>query len=200
MTPDAAELEQALRGVSGTAVHASSVGQRFGGDGAGLLGAEPKGAQDQGCGIGAGLAPCLMPYQTGQSRGRWWTERLDDSVGLRTVVMIRQRKGTRSRDFRTFIHDELGRALHGAGAQDLRTYTFMRYIAAMWSTPGVNHAGPAHRRHHAALVIGADSRQQLDDILKSTEVAAVVDRQERHITAAHAYTVDRTVPGIRMKP
>lgn len=66
--------------------------------------------------------------------------------------------------------------------------------------PGVNHAGPAHRRHHAALVIGADSRQQFDDILKSTEVAAVIDRQERHITAAHAYTVDRTVPGIRMKP
>ncbi|SMC79579.1 hypothetical protein SAMN06296429_1101, partial [Janibacter indicus] len=61
-------------------------------------------------------------------------------------------------------------------------------------------AGPAHRRHHAALVIGADSRQQFDDILKSTEVAAVIDRQERHITAAHAYTVDRTVPGIRMKP
>lgn len=142
----------------------------------------------------------VIGYQTGQSRGRWWTERLDDSVGHRTVVMIRQRKGTRSRDFRTFIHDELGRALHGAGAQDLRTYTFMRYIAAMWSTPGVNHAGPAHRRHHAALVIGADSRQQFDDILKSTEVTAVIDRQERHITAAHAYTVDRTVPGIRMKP
>lgn len=83
--------------ILGTAVHASSVGQRFGGDGAGLLGVEPKGAQDQGCRIGAGLAPCLMP-------------------------------------------------------------------------------------------------------LKSTEVAAVIDRQERHITAAHAYTVDRTVPGIRMKP
>ena len=31
----------------------------------------------------------VIGYQTGQSRGRWWTERLDDSVGHRTVVMIR---------------------------------------------------------------------------------------------------------------
>ena len=70
--------------ILGTAVHASSVGQRFGGDGAGLLGVEPKGAQDQGCRIGAGLAPCLMPFEHHPDRahGRAHDHRGDAEVGL----------------------------------------------------------------------------------------------------------------------
>lgn len=140
----------------------------------------------------------LIAYQTGQGGGRWWTDGLDESVGHRTVVLLRQRKGIRARRFRAFVHEGLGAALREGGARDLRTYTFMRYVAALWSTPGVNHAEPPNRRHHGALVIGADSREHLHQILSSAAVVDAISDQGQFITGAHAYTVARTVPGIRV--
>lgn len=46
--------------------------------------------------------------------------------------------------------------------------------------------------------IGTDSRAALDDLLKSERIAGLVADQHTVLTAAHAYTVERSVPVIRV--
>ncbi|MFI7666804.1 hypothetical protein [Nocardia sp. NPDC049526] len=139
----------------------------------------------------------VLGQLTGPRGGRWWTNGHDDTALHRTAVLLRRRRGVRGRTFRRFVHDELGSALHAAGARDLRTYTFLPYTQLAHMTPGVSHDNPAHRRYHGALVIGASSRDHLAELLKSPRVSAVIGDQARVLTAAHAYTVERSVAVIR---
>lgn len=49
----------------------------------------------------------------------------DDSVGLRTTVLLRRPAGASRRAFRSFVRERLAPALVAAGARDLRGYTFL---------------------------------------------------------------------------
>jgi hypothetical protein len=138
-------------------------------------------------------------YVTGGGGGRWWTTGLDESVGHRTVVFLRRRRGVPTSAFRRFVHDRLGPALNAAGALDLRTYVFAPYLPITCKTPGVLHVVPPHRRHHASVVFGTESRSRLDDLLGSTPMKAVLEEQHLFLTGAHAHSVERTVAGIRVK-
>ncbi|MGH3523764.1 MAG: hypothetical protein ACRDU4_13320, partial [Mycobacterium sp.] len=114
------------------------------------------------------------------------------------AVLLRRRRGVSSRAFRRFVHDTLGPALDAAGARDLRTYTFMPFTKLTHPTPGVSHDYPANHRYHGALVIGANSREHTKELLSSPGVHAVIGEQAGAITAAHAYTIERSVAVIRM--
>ena len=81
--------------------------------------------------------------------------------------------------------------------RDLRAYTFTPFTKLTHSTPGVCHDNPAYRRYHAALVIGANSRDHINDLLASAEASAVIAGQAHAIIAAHAYTIERTVAVVR---
>jgi hypothetical protein len=139
-----------------------------------------------------------LGHVTGPAGGRWWTSGHDDTVGHRTVLLLRRRRGVCGPSFRAFVHTRLGRALHAAGARDLRTYTFLPMAAVTHATFGVCHENPSHRRHHGAVVFGIGTREDVDGVIASPEVAAVVKDQHLTCTAIHAFTVDRTVPVIRM--
>jgi len=140
----------------------------------------------------------VLGNMTGPRGGRWWTTGLDDSVGHRTVLLLRRRRGVSGRSFRSFVHDRLGPALDAAGARDLRTYTYIPYVAATYSTPGVSHHNPPHRRYHASVVLGTDTRADVEALIASPEVTAVVEDQHLFCTGVHAFTVERRVPGIRI--
>jgi len=60
------------------------------------------------------------------------------------------------------------------------------------NSPGVSHEYPAERRYHGGLVFGAGRRGAVDDLLKADAVAAPIDRQAELVSAAHAYTVERS--------
>jgi len=139
----------------------------------------------------------VLGHQTGPRGGRWWTTGHDDSVGHRTVLLVRRRRGVSGRAFRVFIHRQLGPALHAAGARDLRTYALLPLVTMAHNTFGVSHRNPPHRRYHGAVVLGADTRAHVEDLIASPEVAAVVKDQHLTCTAVHAFGVDRTVPVIR---
>ncbi|MGW6909128.1 hypothetical protein [Streptomyces sp. NPDC054940] len=139
----------------------------------------------------------VLGQVTAPGGGRWWTDGHDDAVGHRTILLLRRRRGVRGRAFRTYVHDRMGPALHAAGARDLRTYTFLPWSRFTHPTPGVGHDNPVFRRYHGSVVIGADSRAALDDLLHSERVAGLVADQQTVLTAVHAYTVERTVPVIR---
>ncbi|MGO4616997.1 hypothetical protein AB4305_20240 [Nocardia sp. 2YAB30] len=139
----------------------------------------------------------VLGHLTGPRGGRWWTTGHDDAVAHRTAVLLRRRRGVSGRAFRRFLHEELGPALYAAGARDLRTYTFLPYTPLAHMTPGVSHDNPTHRRYHGAIVIGASSRDHLTELLASPGVSAVIDDQARVLTAAHAYTIERSVAVIR---
>jgi hypothetical protein len=141
-----------------------------------------------------------LGHLTGPRGGRWWTTGHDESVGHRTVLLLRRRRGVPGRSFRAFVHDRLGPALHAAGARDLRTYTFMPLAPVAHATFGVSHDNPSHRRYHGAVVFGTGSRAEVDDVIASPGVAAVVTDQHLACTAVHAFAIDRTVPVIRIKP
>ncbi|SDP79828.1 hypothetical protein SAMN04487981_1425 [Streptomyces sp. cf386] len=68
----------------------------------------------------------------------------------------------------------------------------------MHPTPGVGHDNQVFRRSHGSVVIGADSRAALDDLLHSEQVAGRVADQHTVLTAVHASTMERTVPVIRV--
>jgi hypothetical protein len=57
----------------------------------------------------------------------------------------------------------------------------------------VAHDNPAHRRYHAAVVLGAADRRALEAVLRSPEVSATGPDQARHCVAVHAYAVEETV-------
>jgi hypothetical protein len=126
-----------------------------------------------------------------------WAPGHDHTIAHRTAVLLRRRRGVSGRRFRGFVHETLGAALHAAGALDLRTYTFQPFPKLIHMTPGVDHHYPAHRRYHGSLTIGAQSRDHLDELLASPRVSAVIRDQALTLTAAHAYTIERSVPVIR---
>ncbi|MGW2661641.1 hypothetical protein ACWCW7_11825 [Nocardia tengchongensis] len=76
---------------------------------------------------------------------------------------------------------------------DLRTYTFLPFAKWIHPSPCVDHGYAAHRRYHGSPTIGAQSRDHLFEILASPEVSAIIEDQSRVLTAAHAYTIDRTI-------
>ena len=139
-----------------------------------------------------------LGHMTGPRGGRWWTAGHDDSVGHRTVLLLRRRRGISGRSFRAFVHDRFGTALHDAGAQDLRTYTFWPLAPRAHTTFGVSHNNPPHRRHHAAVIFGTPTRENVDALIASAEIKSIVADQHETCTAVHAYAVDRTVPVIGM--
>ena len=140
----------------------------------------------------------VLGQVTGPGGGRWWSDGHDDAVGHRTVLLLRRRRGVSGRTFRRFVHDRIGPALHEAGAQELRTYTFLPWSRFVHPTLGVCHDNPTFRRYHASVVVGADSRAAMDDLLKSEQVAGIVADQRTVLTAVHAYSVERSVPVIRI--
>jgi hypothetical protein len=142
----------------------------------------------------------VLGHQTGPRGGRWWTTGHDDSIGHRTALLVRRRRGVSGRAFRAFVHTRLGPALHAAGARDLRTYALLPLAAMAHTTFGVSHRNPPHRRYHGAVIFGTDTRAQVDDLIASPEVAAAIGDQHLTCTAVHAFAVDRTVPVIRMTP
>lgn len=133
---------------------------------------------------------------TGPRGGRWWTTGHDSDVGHRTVLLLRRRRGVGRRAFRSYVHNRIGPALHEAGARDLRTYTFLRWSSLPHPTPGISHENPPYRRYHGCVVIGADSRAALAEILASKHVADLVADQHRVITAVHAFAVEHSEPVI----
>jgi hypothetical protein len=62
----------------------------------------------------------------------------------------------------------------------------------------VSHANQAVHRYRGAVVFGANARAEVDDIIASADVTHAVTDRPLTCTAVHAYTVDRTVPVIRM--
>jgi hypothetical protein len=76
----------------------------------------------------------VLGHQTGPRGGRWWTTGHDDTVGHRTVLLVRRRRGVRGRAFRAFVHTRLGPALHAAGARDLRTYALLPLATMVHNT------------------------------------------------------------------
>ena len=141
----------------------------------------------------------VLGHQTGPRGGRWWTTGHADSVGHRTVLLVRRRRGVSGRAFRAFVHTHLGPALHAAGARDLRTYALLPLAAMVHTTFGVSHKNPPHRRYHGAVIFGTETRTQVDDLIASPEVAAAIGDQHLTCTAVHAFAVDCTVPVIRMR-
>jgi hypothetical protein len=138
----------------------------------------------------------VIGHMTGPGGGRWWTDGHAPSVGHRTALLLRRRRGVSGSMFRTFVHERLGPALHEAGARDLRSYTFVPSMLVPHPTPGVTHGNPPHRRYHAAVLFGGDSRATADDVIASPSIQAVVKQQHQACTAVHAFAVDRTVPVI----
>ena len=120
-------------------------------------------------------------------------------MGHRTVLLLRRRRGrARGRAFRAYVHNGIGPAFREAGARDQRTYTFLPWSRFVHPTLGACHDNPTFRRYHGSVAIGADSRAAVDDLLKSEQVAGLVADQHMVLADVHAYTVERSVPVIRM--
>jgi hypothetical protein len=136
----------------------------------------------------------VLMHLTGPSGGRRLSGGGAAPVGARAVVLLRRRPGVRPALLKAFVHGTLGPALAGApGTVELRTHTFLPYSWLLWRTPGVAHDNPAHRRYHAAVVLGAADRTALDAVLRSPELSATRRTQARHCVAMHAYAVEETV-------
>lgn len=130
--------------------------------------------------------------------GRWWTTGFDDTASAHVALLLRRRQGTRSKAFAAFVHHRLGPALFAAGARDLRTYTFLPYSPLFSGSPGVAHDSPIENRYHGVVLFGVDDRSAVDDLIASAPVAGAVADQDAVLIAVHAYSVERTVPVIRM--
>jgi hypothetical protein len=141
----------------------------------------------------------VLGHLTGPSGGRWWTDGVDDTVGQRVALLLRRRRGVGRTTFRRFVHVRLGHALHAAGAQDVRTYTFIPWTPLTHPTPGVSHHDPPHRRYHGAIVFGADDRAAIDTLIASDPVCAATAEQHVALTGVHAYVVELSVPAIRVR-
>jgi hypothetical protein len=136
----------------------------------------------------------VLGHLTGPGGGRLFKDSGEEAVGARIALLIRRRPGVRRGAFKRFVHDELGAALARAPAtRELHTHAFLPYSRLTWPTPGVAHDNPPHRRYHGAVVLGTDSRPDLDELFRSREVSETRDAQAQHCVALHAYAVEETV-------
>jgi hypothetical protein len=136
----------------------------------------------------------VLGHVTGPGGGRLFTGDRSADVGARAAVLIRRRPGVRLGAFRAFVHDVLGETLARAPQTlELHTHAFLPYSRFAWPTPAVAHDNPPHRRYHGAVVLGAASRQELDELLRSPELRETQDAQAHHCVALHAYAVEETV-------
>lgn len=138
----------------------------------------------------------VLGHVCGPGGGTRWTNHHEPAVGHRTVLLLRRRRGVPLREFRAFVHRRFGQTLHDAGALDVRSYSFLPVTGIAHRTPGLSHTYPPSHRHDGAIVFGLPGRGDVDDLLASPEVKAVVDEQSETLTAVHAYAVERTVPVI----
>ncbi|MFE5286022.1 EthD domain-containing protein [Nocardia sp. NPDC056611] len=141
----------------------------------------------------------VIGHATGPGGGRWWSGDFDDTTGHHVMLLLRRRHGVRGSAFREFVHGGIGQALLDAGVRDLRTYTFLPWTRWYNTSPGVCHDNPVEHRHHGAVIFGARDREAVDELLRSSFVAAAVEKQHLACTAIHAYSVERSVPAIRMR-
>jgi hypothetical protein len=130
--------------------------------------------------------------------GRWWTEGFDDTVDHRVALLLRRRRGVRGSAFREFLFERMGPALLAAGARDLRAYAFLPWSRLMHITPGVAHDNPTYRRYHGTVIFGSPDRAAVADLLASREATGLVAEQHTVLTAIHAFSVERSVPVVRI--
>ncbi|WP_265443125.1 hypothetical protein [Flexivirga meconopsidis] len=130
--------------------------------------------------------------QLAPRRGRWWPDESTSQIGQHTAVMLRRRQGASRGAFARFVHDELGPALHEAGARDLRTYTFVPSSKVAATSPGVSHQYAVERRIHGGVSFGLNDRGAVDSVLQHPSVAAVIEGQSEVLTGAYAYTIERS--------
>ncbi|WP_440713631.1 hypothetical protein [Gordonia sp. FQ] len=140
----------------------------------------------------------VLGHICGPRGGSWWTTHHDPSVGHRTVLLLRRRRGVPLRRFRAFVHQRFGQVLHDGGALDVRAYTFLPITGVAHRTRGLSHAYPPSHRHDGAVVFGLNSRDDLEDFLATPELKALVEKQSTALTAVHAYSVDHTIPVIEI--
>lgn len=123
----------------------------------------------------------------------WWSGEYQSKTGFRTAVFIRARTGKR-KQLCSFLEKELSPALIRAGANELRTHIFTPGSRLTWLTPGVCHREPSNRRYDAMLLIGANNREMLLNILNSESVLNTSEGQKLNCVAIHAYEISRTFP------
>lgn len=138
----------------------------------------------------------VIETPTGPGGGRLWEgpdrTRLEPHY---TAVLFSRRRGVSPRRFAAFLHEGLGPALWEAGARDVRTHAFFRVPVLFGQySPGVEHSSPRSRRYHGAAVFATQDRAQVNEILSSEPLRAIIARQNEAIVAAHAYSVSRSVP------
>ena len=122
----------------------------------------------------------IVGQLTGPGRGRVWDAASPPKGFHHVVVFLRRRGGVSRRAFTSFVHDELGAALHAGGAKDLRTHTFIPSAKFANRSPGVPIATADLR--HARRTRGAAA---------SVALAGPLGRQSDALSAAHGYTVER---------
>jgi hypothetical protein len=130
--------------------------------------------------------------------GRWWTDGFDETVDHRVALLLRRRRGVRGGAFRQFLFERMAPALLVAGARDLRAYAFLPWSRLMHITPGVAHDNPADRRYHGTVIFGTEDRAAADALLASPHVEGIVAEQHTVLTAIHAFSVERSVPVVRI--
>ncbi|MGC0416867.1 SMP-30/gluconolactonase/LRE family protein [Embleya sp. AB8] len=132
-------------------------------------------------------------YATAPGGGRWFHTGDGESVGARTVILLRRRPGVPASAFRRLVDDLLGPALDAAGdTLELRTQTFRSWTGPPCGAPGVAHDNPPQARFHASIVLGAANADALHTILASPSVEAIRRPLAAGCTAIHAYTVADT--------
>ncbi|CAM3098664.1 hypothetical protein [Skermania piniformis] len=135
----------------------------------------------------------VLGHVCGPGGGSWWTVGHDPSVGHRTVLLLRRRRGVRRRRFHTFVHNAFGPVLAAAGALDTRAYTFLPFTGIAHRTPGLAHSYPPGHRHDGAIIFGLPHRNDVAGLLSDPAVDDIVAQQAQTLTAVHAYSVARTV-------
>lgn len=124
----------------------------------------------------------------------WWSGPYRSDTGFRAAVFLRARSDSRGRPFKYFVEQALAPALMAAGVSELRTHVFTRGSRLAWWTPGVRHDEPANHYADAMLLIGAQSRETLMELLDSEIMTATQAEQQAHCVAIHAYAIEQTYP------
>lgn len=71
--------------------------------------------------------------------------------------------------------------------KELRTQSFMPWIAKMWDTPHVAHDNPAGQRFHALIILGFADRAARAAFFTSTTVRNLSLQLAPVVSAIHAY-------------
>jgi hypothetical protein len=162
-------------------------------------------SQDRGKLIGGAVAGAMVMdeqnvlkgtymYSTGPGNAVTLLDRFESNTpqgapdGYSVMTFIRQAENVSTKQFRSFLRDEVAAALaKTVGVMKVRLHLLEAYDSAAWPTPNVDHERAADQQYHAYLELAFNTKAEATGAPFAKALTALAESLQKHVSALTTY-------------